>query len=138
MKLKNRNISIPLWAAVLLIGAGSFSVLLNLSLLQKSGEKPLPPIQGTYCTGNPGMPNADHEYLALGKDGIFDRYRQFHVLARGSYTKDRDDFFTLRSNDGNMESGLIYAGEKIYLVDPDGTVTDYTKFSDTPTLINVK
>lgn len=97
-------------------------------------------IVGTYCTGS-GLSEDDIYFAFLG-DNTYVQYKQFSPMDSGEYTLTAmDGFFvvSITSEDGS-EQILYYSGSKSLIV-PDDSITDgfleYTRISDTPTLINL-
>lgn len=93
-------------------------------------------IIGTYCTGD--GTNESDEYFTFMLDNTYCQYQQFNVLERGSYEKERSRLYTLHNKENKEQTTQILCmGKNVYCFHKDGSITVYTKISNTPLSINV-
>lgn len=94
---------------------------------------------GTYCTGE--QVSSEDLYIVLQKDGSYTLYRQFELLAEGTYQVDRTtdgvSILSLASG-GASSTGLAIHGDSVLLLDDSGDSNVFQKISDTPLFINLQ
>jgi len=108
------------------------SIVVNL--IQMREPSPLP-IVGTFLHADQGFAGL---YLVFEHDGSFAKYRQFEVPERGTYIPAGAGIYTLQSRAGDFITQVLYRGEHIYMLTPDGKIMVFLRIDTVPTFINVR
>ena len=124
-----KNVSLPLYA-VLLLGLGLAAALgLSLALIGKASPGPAS-LSGTYSKSTPGG-----VYLALDHAGHFCIYTQEDgLLQEGNYQESQDKLYTLQGVSGYAGS-FILADGGLYLTDETGLTDFLPRIDSTPVFI---
>lgn len=127
MIIKNKLIIVILLSV--LIG----SIISNIYLIT-SNKHHANNIVGTYCTGDE---KNDGEYLAFQNDETYIHYKQFNVLSKGTYIKEENNIYTLKTDEQLNEYQIVFSDGVVYCCGSNSIIKVYKKISDTPVLINI-
>lgn len=95
-------------------------------------------VVGTYCAGD--EQSGDAKYIALNREGGYVIYEQFNLIEKGSYKKEYENMFSLKTEtEGEVKQWIIYnERDLIHYINSPGSPILFVRISDIPTYINLQ